>query len=157
MKSAIKSCEFHFKEQQDKRANRLNDAESTSQFKGLCEQLLISTTEQAYNDVKKRIDTFVNAHEDRAFLTTWLSWWQERRGFILIAFAPKNAPQMNQAEVIHTSWVHRDSPNLSLLDACQADVKDSVILDAELNEYEKVRYLLELARLIKVGKKRTCS
>ena len=39
--------------------------------------------------------------------------------------------------MIHASWVHRDSPNLSLLDACQADVKDSVVLDAELNEYEK--------------------
>ena len=44
---------------------------------------------------------------------------------------------MNQAEVIHASWVHRDSPNLSLLDACQADVRDSVVLDVELNEYEK--------------------
>ena len=32
---------------------------------------------------------------------------------------------------------HRDSPNLSLLDACQADVRDSVVLDVEFDEYEK--------------------
>ena len=44
---------------------------------------------------------------------------------------------MNQVEVVHASWVHRDSPNLSLLDACQVDVRDSVVLDVELTEYER--------------------
>ena len=115
----------------------MNDPKSSSKFKHLCGQLLTSTTEQAYNTAKERIDTFINAHEDRAVLNKWLSWWHERRGFLFRAFAPTNAPQMNQAEVIHASWVHRDSPNLSLLDACEADVRDSVVLDVELNEYEK--------------------
>ena len=39
---------------------------------------------------------------------------------------------MNQAEVIHAGWVHRDLRNMSLLDACQADVRDAVNLDVEL-------------------------
>ena len=44
---------------------------------------------------------------------------------------------MNQAEVVHAGWVHRDLPNLSLLDACQADVRDAVTLDIELKAYEQ--------------------
>ena len=42
---------------------------------------------------------------------------------------------MNQAEVVHAGWGHRDKPNLSLLEVCQADVRDSVILDTELRAY----------------------
>ena len=34
---------------------------------------------------------------------------------------------MNQAEVIHAGWVHRDCSNLSLLDACQANTRDSLL------------------------------
>ena len=52
-------------------------------------------------------------------------------------FAPKNAPKMNLAKVIHTGWRNRDSPNLSLLDAAQIDVKDSILLAAELKAIEK--------------------
>ena len=43
---------------------------------------------------------------------------------------------MNQAEVIHAGWAHRDSPNLSLLDVCHADVRDTVIIDTELKTYQ---------------------
>ena len=43
---------------------------------------------------------------------------------------------MNQAEVIRAGWAHRDLPNLSLLDACQADVEDAVTLDAEIAAYK---------------------
>ena len=42
---------------------------------------------------------------------------------------------MNQAEVIHTGWAHRDRQNLSLLDACQADTRDALLLDVEIKAY----------------------
>ena len=44
---------------------------------------------------------------------------------------------MNLAEVIHASWAHHDRANLSLLDAAQADTRDSVLLEAELKAFEK--------------------
>ena len=44
---------------------------------------------------------------------------------------------MNQAQVVHASWVHRDPANLSLLEACHADTRDSVVLAAELKQYER--------------------
>lgn len=43
---------------------------------------------------------------------------------------------MNQAEVIHAGWTHRDRTNLSLLDACQADVRDTLLLDVELTNFQ---------------------
>lgn len=131
----MKSCEFHFKDQWNKKAQRL-DNDSSDRFKELCDKLLKSATEAGYNNAKAAIDTFIKEREEHAFLKTWVSWWHNRRGFICRAFAPKDAPAMNQAEVIHAGWAHRDSPNLSLLDVCHADVRDTVIVDKELETYQ---------------------
>jgi len=43
---------------------------------------------------------------------------------------------MNQAEVIQAGWAHRDRQNLSMLDVFQADTRDSLLLDIELNDYQ---------------------
>ena len=131
----IKSCEFHFKDHRYKQPKKLGP-ESADEFKTQCDALLNSTTENAYNSAKEKIDGFIGAKEDRKFLETWVSWWHARRGFISRAFAPKNAPEMNQAEVIHAGWTHRDRANLSLLDVCQADVRDSLLLDVELTNFK---------------------
>ena len=135
-KYRIKSCEFHFKDHRNKKANKL-DPESSEEFKELCEQLLDSVTENQYDIVKKQLDSFISANDERSFLGSWLSWWHDRRGFIFRAFAPTNAPCMNQAEVIHAGWAHRDRPNLSLLEVCQADVRDAIVLDVELKAYAR--------------------
>ncbi|CAB3983389.1 Hypothetical predicted protein [Paramuricea clavata] len=95
------------------------------------------TTEQAYDNAKKDMDTFIDESEDRMFLKTWISLWHDRCGFIFRDFVPTNASQINQAEVVHTSWVHRNLPNLSLLDTCPAYLRVSVVLDVELKEYER--------------------
>lgn len=81
------------------------------------------------------MDNFINGNENRQFLRNLIDWWHERMGFIFRAFAPKDAPQMNQAEAIHAGWAHRDLPNLSLLDVCQADVRDSVVLNVQLKAF----------------------
>lgn len=130
-KKRIKSCEFHFKDLRNKKAQRL-DIDSAKEFKTLCDELLRSTTVAAYEAAKRQLDTFIAADSDRDFLTTWISWWHERRGFIFHAFAPTNAPKMNQAVVVHAGWANRDRPNMSLLDACHADVRDSLLVEMEL-------------------------
>ena len=43
---------------------------------------------------------------------------------------------MNQAEVIHAGWAHRDRSKLAMLDACQADVRDSLVLDVTLKNFQ---------------------
>lgn len=42
---------------------------------------------------------------------------------------------MNQAEVIHACRGHRDNTNMSLLEVCQADPRDSLMLDIEIRAY----------------------
>ena len=53
-----------------------------------------------------------------------------------LAFSPKCGPKMNQAEVVHAGWANRDNRNLFLLDLAQIDVKDSLLLKAELKAIE---------------------
>ena len=130
----IKSCEFYYKDHRNKRAQKLDD-ESSEEFKALCDRLLMSTTVSGYMSAKSDMDSFINADEGRAFLADWVGWWHDRRGFIFRAYTNPSAPQMNQAEVIHAGWAHQDCPNLSLLDACQADCRDALLLDVEFNAY----------------------
>ena len=128
----IKTCEFHFKESRNKMAKKLNDDDGKV-FKELCDQMLASSLETTYLNIKRKLE----AKSERQFLNSWIKWWDSRRVFIFSAFAPKNAPKMNLAEVIHAGWSNRDSPNLSLLDAAQIDAKDSVLLATELKAIEK--------------------
>ena len=94
----IKSCEFHLKDHRNKKAQTL-DSDSADVCKEICDELLNSLIPEANLRAKQRMDKFIAASEDRKFLEPWISWWHDRRGFILRALAPKDAPQMNQAEV----------------------------------------------------------
>ena len=60
---------------------------------------------------------------------------------------------MNQAEVVHARWVHRDHPNLSMLDVCQADTWDSLLLDIELEGYQSGAAPGGKTRLMLISKK----
>ena len=44
---------------------------------------------------------------------------------------------MNQVEVVHASWENRDQSNQSLLDVAYMDIRDSVLLEANLEAYKK--------------------
>ena len=57
---------------------------------------------------------------------------------------------MNQAEVIHAGWAHKDPSNLSLLDAAHTDTRDSVLFVVEL--FSRGLQKVELAPLMKNGK-----
>ena len=130
----IKTCEFHFKENRNKKAQKL-DPESRPIFKEKCEALLHAQTLQGYNVAKGELQFFIDERPDRHFLDSWLKWWNDRREFIFNAFTPEDGPHMNQAEVIHAGWAHRDRPNLSLLEAARMDIRDSVLLEADLKGF----------------------
>ena len=132
----IKSCEFHFKESRNRTAKKLNDADGEL-FKEICNEMLESSLEEAYQSAKRNLEQFIEEAPERKFLHSWLDWWDGRKVFIFHAFAPTIAPKMNLAEVIHAGWSNRDAPNLTLLDAAQTDAKDSILLAAELKVIEK--------------------
>ena len=62
---------------------------------------------------------------------------------------------MNQAEVIHAIWVHRDCPNLSLLDASQADTQESLLFDSKTTSLVLHQVKVALPMLIGSGEE-TC-
>ena len=75
--------------------------------------------------------------KERAYLKSWLAWWHYRRGFIFRAFEPSASAQMNQAELVHAGWAHKDPPNMSLVDVCQVDARDSVTVDVEIEAFQQ--------------------
>ncbi|KAK3735687.1 hypothetical protein QZH41_003353 [Actinostola sp. cb2023] len=77
--SRIKSCEFHFKDHRNKKANQL-DTESAEEFKELCDELLLSITTAGYETAKNKMDAFINLKEDRHFLNPRLGTLDPRLG-----------------------------------------------------------------------------
>ena len=134
--SRIKSWEFHFKESRNKMARKLGGTVG-DEFKDLCQNLLESNFQESYLVAKDALEEFIDENSDRQFLKSWLTWWDSRRCFIFSAFSPKCGPKMNLAEVVHAGWANRDNRNLSLLVVAQIDVKDSVLLKAELKVIEQ--------------------
>ena len=106
----IKSCEFHFKEHRTRKLRKL-DSESSDIFRTL-------RITSFNGGVKATMGTFISKKKERTYLKSYISWWHDRGGLIFRAFVPREAPQMKQAEVVHARWVHRDIPNMSLLDVC---------------------------------------
>ncbi|PFX17548.1 hypothetical protein AWC38_SpisGene18123 [Stylophora pistillata] len=96
----IKSCEFHFMDHRNKKAQKL-DPDSAEEFKRICDRLLHSTTAEGYESAKGLMDKFVSTKEERDFSVDWVSWWHDRRGFIFRAFAVQDAPQRRHASQIN--------------------------------------------------------
>ena len=117
-------------------ARKLGQEEGET-FKELCQNLPTCNLKETYLEVKKSLEESINENPKRQFLSSWLSWWDNRRTFIFGASAPTNAPPMNQAEVIHAGWAHKDPSNLSLLDAARTDTRDSVLLAVEPKSIEQ--------------------
>ena len=55
----VKTCEFHFKQNQNKRAREL-DEESSQEFKDMCEALLAAQTVNGYTAVMGNLTKFIN-------------------------------------------------------------------------------------------------
>lgn len=87
---------------------------------------------ETYLEVKKSLEEFINENSERQFLSSWLSWWDNRRTFIFGAFASTNVPR-----IIHAGWAHKGPSNLFLLDAAHTDTRDSVLLAVELRSIEQ--------------------
>ena len=67
--------------------------------------------------------------------------------FLFRAFRKdKDAPRMNQAETIHSSWTKRGEEDLTLLEAAQADALANVMLETEYSQLRERGKELEQVR-----------
>lgn len=150
--SHIKSREFHFKESKNRMARKLGQ-EAGKPFKDLCENLLTCNLKETYLEVKTSSEEFINERPERQFLSSWLSWW-DNRTFIFGEFPATHGPWMNQARVIYGGWAHKDRSKLSLLDTAHTDTKDSVLLAVELMSINQGTSKVELAPLMTNGEQK---
>ena len=130
------TCEFQFKECRNRQARKLNDHERRN-FKDLCDALLQAVSPAAYDRARENLINSVEECEERKYLHSWLEWWHKRRSYIFRAFVSfDSAPRMNNAELIHGSWVKRDRMNMSLPDAAHADSRDNIQLEAAYKAFQ---------------------
>ena len=130
----LKTCKFHFKE--CRQARKLNEHHRRN-LKDLCNVLLEAVSPTAYEKSKEDLENFVAESEERKYLQSWIEWWHKRRNYIFRAFVQfESAPKLNHAELIHASWVKRDTMIMSLLDAAYADSRDNVQLEAAYKAFQ---------------------
>jgi hypothetical protein len=129
----VKGCEFHYKLSIERKAKGLGD--KADEFKHLALNMLNVSTPESYANAVKNVKTF--STNNGGILNDWIEWWDSRKDFIFRAFTTFNAPQCNQAEVVHAGWKHRDKMGVSLLECCYFDIRDSILLFTNINNLEK--------------------
>ena len=135
----LKTCKFHFLQCANRQRARLHSEKSKEFFTRATRTLLHAQTSSAYNDAIVELKEFVAkkpAKDQQGFLIPWLQWWDDRRAHVFPAFARKNAPATNLAEVIHSKWKTTGETHLSLVDAAAEDIKDSLLLERQYRGYE---------------------
>ena len=135
----LKTCEFHFLQCANRQRARLHSDKSKEFFTRVTRSMLQAQTSSSYEDVILELKEFVAkkpAKDQRGFLIPWLQWWDDRRSHVFPAFARKNAPATNLAEVIHSKWKTTRGTHLSLVDAAAEDIKDSLLLERQFKGYE---------------------
>ena len=68
-------------------AQKLSSDEDSQEFKTLCDGLLMANI--TYDAAKDAVYQFINAKPERAFLSTWVDWWDHRRAFRAFSRARK--------------------------------------------------------------------
>ena len=107
----------------------------------MTDSLLNALKIEAFKVMFDDLLAFVNEFQERECLRRWVQWWYTRRELIFPVFRKHlQVPGCNLAEVVHTSWENSRERNLSLIDTCAFDVKESYEFDLQLKEFEKGRY-----------------
>ena len=98
-------------------------------------------TPEAFENAHDDLQGFLKEDTSRTILESWIAWWYNRKTIVFPAFTKQvNAPRSNLAEVIHAGWEKAGERNLSLMDACAFDVKESYELDLQVKEFESGRF-----------------
>ena len=130
------SCEFHFKQSVVRHAKNLKNLKTQQKFKTLADKLMTSATPKFYDEMYNEIREFIeNKPKKRGFLSSWLQWWNDRRGHFARAFKPVDAARVNMSEAYHSSYVTTGSTGLKLVDAAYKDIALALRLDRSLELY----------------------
>ena len=84
---------------------------------------------EAYDNLRKFIE--VKAKK-QGFLSTWLQWWNDRKGHFARAFKPVDAARVNMCEAYHSSYATTGSTGLKLVDVAYKDTVFALWLERSL-------------------------
>ena len=85
-------CEFHFKQSVVRHARHLNSLKMQQKFKILADKLMTSATPKCYKEAYDNLREFIEVKpKKRGFLSTWLQWWNDRKGHFARAFKSVDA------------------------------------------------------------------
>lgn len=130
----IKGCEFHYLQSVQKQARSLNTTdEERDIFIKFANTLLTSQTPEGYNATYTEMEKLIG--QRYSHLVDWLKWWNDRKYFVFRAFKRSDMPRMNQMEVVHAGWKHRDPIGLNLLDTAEFDVRDAIMLESQFDMF----------------------
>ena len=133
------SCEFHFKQSMNRRANTdiFSSEDSKGKFKSFCRAMLEAQTVPKLMKEIEHLRTFLHAKSKREVLLKWLDWWVSRKEHIFRACKDKSSPESNLAEVIHSSWVSSRKTNIDLFDAAVDDITEFIRVKQMLRNYKE--------------------
>ncbi|KAK3712983.1 hypothetical protein QZH41_012837 [Actinostola sp. cb2023] len=129
-------CEFHYKQSVGRKAAKLTEPDK-SEFETLADALLQANTVSTFEKKRADINRFIKERpKERGFLSTWVSWWIDRKTHIFRAFkATMLTPRMNMAETGHSTWVKSGAIQLSLVDAARHDVGENIRLEKMVERF----------------------
>ena len=88
------------------------------------------------------MEDFVKENEC-ADISGWLKRWNEKVSYIFRVFKGYKDRRYNKEEVIHSGCLHRDQMSVSFRDACMFDIRDNLILEDQLKQFEEGSYSRE--------------
>ena len=88
------SCEFHFKQSVNRRANTdiFSSYDSKGKFKSLCRAMLEAQTLPKLMKEIEHLRTFLHAKSKREVLQKWLDWWVSRKNIFSVHARTKAHP-----------------------------------------------------------------
>ena len=128
------SYEYHFNANVEKHARYVQDRDRSEYF-NITKDLKESPTKGEYETNKIKLEVLIEKQgydEAKKKLSSALNWWHDRRPRWALAFktTTHNIPLSSLAEAAHASMKSAGQKNLSLVQALQADVTDSIRLEA---------------------------
>ena len=129
-------CKFHFKQSVVRHARHLKSFKTQQKFKILADKLMTSATPKCYKEAYDNLRGFMEVKpKKRGFLSTWLQWWNDRKGHFARAFKPVDAARVNMSEAYHSSYATTGSTGLKLVDAAYKDTVLALRLERSLELY----------------------
>ena len=127
----VRGCQFHFKQQIQKKKNEVPiDMKET--FIETCKQLCTVTTVAKYKILKGRLEEIA---ESVPTLYSWIEWWNDRRAHIFGPYRGGGLPGCNLSEQGNAQW--KPTNTMHLVHAACDDVSSMIFQEVKVDLFNR--------------------